>query len=350
VGLLVVFGGPRVHAGDEGGNVQEFATQNGLEESATLGALLPYFGGKRTLAPRIVAEFGPHDGYFEPFCGSLAVLFAKERSRLENVGDLNGELVNLARVVASDRWGELLERVGRTYNAAGLYEELRAELEAVDVPPAASVDQVDDVHVRRAWSTLVVGWLGMNGMAGLARRNFNLARSYTIGGGDSATRWRGVARSLPWWHGRLAGVLIDNVDAFECLERIGDADDVVVYLDPPYTQKCAKYRHDLAPSDHARLAAAASRFKRARVVVSYYDAPDVRALYDGWTFVGCPRNKGLANGGSLRKGGRTEAPEVLILNGPSRVEAADLFSADETELPTIETELPTAGRRGGRRR
>ena len=35
-------------------------------------ALAPWFGGKRTLAPRIVAELGPHRAYWEPFCGSLA--------------------------------------------------------------------------------------------------------------------------------------------------------------------------------------------------------------------------------------------------------------------------------------
>ncbi len=33
-------------------------------------ALAPWFGGKRTMAPAIVAELGPHTQYFEPFCGS----------------------------------------------------------------------------------------------------------------------------------------------------------------------------------------------------------------------------------------------------------------------------------------
>lgn len=42
-----------------------------------VGALLPYYGGKRTLAPRIVAELGRHRAYWEPFMGSLAVLDAE---------------------------------------------------------------------------------------------------------------------------------------------------------------------------------------------------------------------------------------------------------------------------------
>src|SRR5690606_37550125 len=40
-------------------------------------AILPYFGGKRTLAPRIVAELGEHSAYWGLCCGSLAVELAK---------------------------------------------------------------------------------------------------------------------------------------------------------------------------------------------------------------------------------------------------------------------------------
>lgn len=39
-----------------------------------IGAVAPWFGGKRTLAPRIVEALGPHKAYVEPFCGSCAVL------------------------------------------------------------------------------------------------------------------------------------------------------------------------------------------------------------------------------------------------------------------------------------
>ena len=68
-------------------------------EEMTVGALVPYFGAKRTLAPRIVAEFGAHTQYFEPFCGSCAVLLGKPAARMEYVNDLNGDLVNLCNVI-----------------------------------------------------------------------------------------------------------------------------------------------------------------------------------------------------------------------------------------------------------
>ena len=70
-------------------------------------AIAPYFGGKRNLAPRIVAEFGPHRAYWEPFVGSCAVLFAKPRIAFETVNDLHGDLVTLAMVLAwgLQKWG-----------------------------------------------------------------------------------------------------------------------------------------------------------------------------------------------------------------------------------------------------
>lgn len=48
-------------------------------EEMKIRAIAPWFGGKRTLAEEIVRELGKHTQYFEPFCGSAAVLFAKDR-------------------------------------------------------------------------------------------------------------------------------------------------------------------------------------------------------------------------------------------------------------------------------
>lgn len=92
-------------------------------------AIAPWFGGKRTMAPSIVRELGPHTQYFEPFCGSMAVLFAKEPSRQETVNDLHGDLVNLARVLADPTAAvDLYERLQRVLVCESLLEEAQAEL------------------------------------------------------------------------------------------------------------------------------------------------------------------------------------------------------------------------------
>ena len=55
--------------------------------------------GKKRLAKRLAAMLPPHRTYVEPFCGSAAVLFAKERSRVEVINDADVELAQAYRLV-----------------------------------------------------------------------------------------------------------------------------------------------------------------------------------------------------------------------------------------------------------
>lgn len=59
----------------------------------------PYFGGKITLGPAIASLLPAHTHYVEPFCGSLAVLFAKSPSVMETVNDLDHVIVTFWRVL-----------------------------------------------------------------------------------------------------------------------------------------------------------------------------------------------------------------------------------------------------------
>lgn len=86
--------------------------------------LAPWFGSKRMLAPTIVAQLGLHQAYWEPFAGSMSVLLAKPAATMENVNDLHGDLVNLARVVKDAEIGQSLNmpahRVSRWRRNEGL--------------------------------------------------------------------------------------------------------------------------------------------------------------------------------------------------------------------------------------
>ncbi|WP_049191956.1 DNA adenine methylase, partial [Serratia marcescens] len=61
--------------------------------------IIPWVGGKRKLARQILPLFPKHTCYVEPFCGGAALFFSKEPSKVEVVNDINGELINLYRVV-----------------------------------------------------------------------------------------------------------------------------------------------------------------------------------------------------------------------------------------------------------
>lgn len=61
--------------------------------------IIPWIGGKRRLAKHILPLYPAHECYAEPFAGAAAMYFMKEPVRAEVLNDINGDLVNLYRVV-----------------------------------------------------------------------------------------------------------------------------------------------------------------------------------------------------------------------------------------------------------
>ncbi len=67
--------------------------------SNTASPIIPWIGGKRRLAKHLLPLFPDHGCYVEPFCGAAALYFLKPAAKVEIINDINGELVNLYRVV-----------------------------------------------------------------------------------------------------------------------------------------------------------------------------------------------------------------------------------------------------------
>ena len=103
-----------------------------MKEGVELKSVLKYPGAKNRLATWICGYIPKHDVYLEPFAGSLAVLFNKQRSHIETVNDIDGEIVNFFRILR-DRSGELERAIEFTpfsrseYKAA--YEKSEDDLE-----------------------------------------------------------------------------------------------------------------------------------------------------------------------------------------------------------------------------
>ncbi len=292
---------------------------DGQTEKARVGALAPWYGGKRTLAPRIIEELGEHAAYWEPFCGSMAVLLAKPQATVEAVNDLHGDLHNLARVIQDDQLGpQFYRKARRILFHEGLFRDARQVLTAMPKWDG-------ELDVQRALQFLVFSWMDRNGFAGLRpnKRSHNVCVRWGRSGGDPGKRWLNVVRSIPAWRRRLCGVTILRRDGFEILAKIRDEAGTAIYIDPPYLKKSDKYLHDFDDGDHERLATLADRFQKARVVISYYDHERLATLYpaDRWHKRDVPIHKGTANAtGGRRKGKKYQAPEVLLLNGSSKIE------------------------------
>lgn len=75
--------------------------------------MLKYPGSKWRIAEWIVSMMPEHKSYLEPFFGSGAVFFTKKPSRIETINDLDGEIVNLFRVIR-ERSEELERAVALT--------------------------------------------------------------------------------------------------------------------------------------------------------------------------------------------------------------------------------------------
>lgn len=303
-----------------------------MSSAPLITAIAPWFGGKRTLAPRIVCELGKHKNYFEPFCGSMAVLIEKQPARQETVNDLHGDLTNLARVLAGEIQAiGLYERLARVIVSDALLADAHAAI-ATDLEPEGPP------QLERAFWYFLQCWTMRNGVAGTnvgepRGVGTQLAVRYTANGGSAAVRFRNAVESIPTWHERLRNVVILNRDAFRVIPKIDDVASTAVYVDSPYVAESrsgfdgagaqSRYKHEFSHArvdalfcsdDHARLAEQLKAFKHARIVVSYYDCARVRDLYREWTFVDCTTRKRLnyANGVGSRD---EDAPEVLIING-----------------------------------
>lgn len=271
-----------------------------------IGAIAPWFGSKRTLAPVITSELGKHRAYWEPFCGSMAVLLAKEPASMETVNDLHGDLINLARVIQHRADGPILYRRLRRVVSSPIAQADATEL----------LGQGDPVD--RAFNYFVHAWLSRNGVAGTTKNNANFCRRYTAGGGSPSKRFESTVQSIPAWRRRLRNVQILNDDGIDLIGKIQDAPDSVIYVDPPYLSKGAKYLHDFDWLAHRRLAAAVKRFQKARVVISYYEHPDLLQLYPDWTKRDVYTTKAMVSSGQRdSSGGAEQAPEVLLINGRS---------------------------------
>lgn len=260
--------------------------------------VLRYHGGKWRLAPWILEHFPAHRIYTEPYGGAASVLMRKPRaSFLEVYNDLDGELVNLFRVLREP------EQAARLCELLVLTPYARAEF-ALSYQPAAD-------PVEQARRTVVRSFMGFGSDAASGAQTGFRAK------GNRQNRhpvsdWGNYPASLRAVTERLIGVELEHRDAL-ALIRQHDEPRALHYCDPPYVHSARSanvtrtgkgYRHELAEADHIALAEVLHA-ARGMVVVSGYACD----LYDRDLFRDWERRERAAYGE-----GAVERTEVLWLN------------------------------------
>lgn len=100
--------------------------------------VLRYPGGKFKLAKWVISHFPGHDFYVEPFGGAASVLMSKPRAQGEIYNDLDGDVVNVFRVLRDPSQAQELERTGWD----GLLDPALEEVAAVNAGMDAISAQV----------------------------------------------------------------------------------------------------------------------------------------------------------------------------------------------------------------
>lgn len=261
-----------------------------------------YYGGKTILAEKIVSLLPEHEHYVEPFAGSLAVLLAKPRSRMETVNDLDGDLMTF--------WRVLRDQPDELEAAMHLTPHSRAEhAAAYDLEASRS----DLERARRVWVLLSQGRGGSLRRTGW--RFYRNGASSTYGMPDYLTAY---AERLPAASARLHGVSLECRDAIDIIRDYGQHPTTLLYCDPPYvraSRNSTNYRHEMGSQDAHRTMLEALTEAKAAVVLSGYPSALYDDTLDGWDRLELPAwtGNGIRNGHDKTDGTRTE---VIWSNRP----------------------------------
>ncbi|MDR0477672.1 MAG: DNA adenine methylase [Desulfobulbaceae bacterium] len=278
--------------------------------------MVRYHGGKWRLSPWIQSFFPPHRIYCEPFCGAASVLLSKPRAYAEYLNDLDGEIINLFRVLQDDTQAKELIR---------LLSVTPFARDEFNLAQEKSLDPVE--RARRLCITSFMGF--SSGAAtgyktGFRSRSF---RCYT----SPAHDWMNYPESLLAVIERLRGVTIENRSAFDIIPLL-DTPDTLFYIDPPYPASTrtsyGAYRHEITDADHEALAACL-RACSGYVVISGYRCNLYDRLFNGWT--------------RMEKQTRTDSgysqeclwlsPRTAACSRNKQLSLLELFRATSTEAP-----------------
>ncbi|MFN3987572.1 MAG: DNA adenine methylase [Rhodocyclaceae bacterium] len=224
----------------------------------TQGPIIPWIGGKRRLAKHIIPKFPDHSCYVEPFAGGAALFFMKPPVKAEVLNDINGDLVNLYRVVKHHLVAFVEEyRWALTSREMFEWAQQAAPATLTDIQRAARFYYLQ----RLAFGGKIVGQTFGTTTTSSAR--FNLTR---------------IEDELSAAHLRLSQTTIEHLPWVTCVERY-DRPHTLFYLDPPYWGTTG-YGVEFELANYSRMAALAKSIK-GRMLVSVNDIPEMHQAFAG---------------------------------------------------------------------
>lgn len=205
--------------------------------------------------------------YVDLFFGSGGEFFNKPRHPLETINDLDGNVVNLFKVIRDDP--EKLAHV-MEWTPYSREEYYRSYDDAdTDIEKARR-------FLVRTWQAIGAKTSDRTGWKSVIQ--FDKAPNKTF-----AKAWMEVPDKIMAVTERLKGVQIEQQPAVQILERYKH-EDVLIYADPPYllsTRSKRLYKHEMKDSDHIELLEALKEHP-GPVLLSGYDHPLYNDMLHNW--------------------------------------------------------------------
>lgn len=258
--------------------------------------IIPWLGGKRRLADTLINRFPAHSCYVEVFAGGAALYFMRHPAEVEVINDVNGDLVNLYRVVKHH-----LEEFVRQFKWALSSRQIFRWMQ--DTPGEVLTD------VQRA-------------------ARFFYLQQQAFGGRVDGQTW-GTATTAPpinllrieenlsAAHLRLSSAYIEQLDWAACMERY-DRPHTLFYLDPPYWQT-EGYGVPFPWDQYERMATLMRQLK-GKAIVSINDHPDIRRCFAGLQMETLAIDYTVGGGAN-----RAARQELIIYSWDRDAEPAGLF-------------------------
>lgn len=229
--------------------------------------ILEYPGSKWSIAEWIISHFPDHHSYLEPFFGSGAVLFTKNRSDIETVNDLDYRIYNFFDQVRKDP-ERLAKEIYMTPYSRKQYEDSMVENPEDDFRKAVSFCININMGYGIRTNGNKTGW--RNDVQGRER-------AY------AAEYWKVLPDRIIEAAERLRGVQIENRNSVDVIERF-NYKNVLIYADPPYmmeTRAQKQYKYEMSAEDHKNLLETLKAHK-GPAIISGYESKLYNDVLSGW--------------------------------------------------------------------
>lgn len=228
--------------------------------------ILRWPGSKWRIADWIIHQFPQHDVYCEPFFGSGAVFFRKNPSGTETINDIDGNVVNLFRVIR-DSADELAKAIEMTPYSREEYRECQ---------------EIKGDEIEQARRFLVRTWQAFGG------------KTYSPAASWAHDRTNTVFRPRYWC--QLPDRLLDTVERLrmaqiECMDALElipmyNRDNTLLYIDPPYLRSSRTQLHyecEFAKTDEHMALLQLCREHKGPCIISSYENDLYNEELAGWS-------------------------------------------------------------------